>query len=404
MNTGIFNSVKIGNVVVKNRLVRSATFEGAADENGFPTPRYLNMYRTLAKNNIGLIITGFAFVSSAGHAMQKTQAGIDTDDKVNFYKIVTNEVHKYDCPIIMQIAHAGRQTLKNVIGKAPISSTGKKSIYFREKPKIATEEEIKDIIYNFIISAQLAKEAGFDGVQIHAAHGYLLHQFLLPDTNKLKNPYGINKQTGLGTKLLEDIFDGIKEKCGNSFLVLIKISGGHDLSTSFFPDKFDQLILFLNKKQFDAIEISYGTMDYPLNIFRGDINPDTIFKYNPIFMTNSRLRKYISSLFINCILGPKLKDFKPAYNLHFAERAKQLTEIPIISVGGFRNKNEIENAINNNQADLVGLSRPFICEPDFAKKLQQSSDNYISRCKNCNECVFMCDSGRPTTCYSKTNN
>jgi len=401
MSNGIFDSIKIGNVQLKNRLVRSATYEGASDEYGFPQTRYLNIYKTLAKNNVGMIITGFAYISAIGRAMHKAQAGIDSYEKVEFYKSVTSEVHKYNCPIILQIAHTGRQTLKSVSGETPISSSAIRSVYFREKPRPADESDIKDIIGQFVFAAQLAQEAGFDGVQIHAAHGYLLHQFLLPDTNKLKGNYGINKQTGLGTKLLEDVFDGIKAKCGNSFLILIKISGGHDLSNSFPISKFEQLIKFLNIKKFDAIEISYGTMDYALNIFRGDLNLETVFRYNPIFMTDSRLRKYFSELFVKYFLTPKLKVFTPAYNFCFAQRAKQLTDIPIISVGGFRSKDEIENAINSNYTDLVGLSRPFICEPDFAVKLLHSSGNYSSQCKNCNECVFMCDSGMPTICYSK---
>jgi len=400
MNSSVFKSYNLGKLILKNKLVRSATYEGASDENGFPKSRYLKIYKTLAQNNVGMIISGFAFVSKQGRAMQQAQAGIDSPDKIEYYQKVTKEVHKYDCPIIMQIAHTGRQTLELVTDAIPISSSSKSSIYFRQKSKLAGLEEIEKIIEEFSNSGLLAKTAGFDGIQLHAAHGYLLHQFLLPETNKLNNDYGIDKQSGLGTRLIDEIFDRIKERCGESFPILIKISGDHNLSKNFYSESFDNLISFLDRKRFDAIEISYGTMDYAMNIFRGDLHMDTIFKYNPMFRTNNRLRKYITEFYMKKFISSKFIEFTPAYNLHFAERAKKLTNIPIISVGGFRSKNEIEYAIDNNKTDLVALSRPFICEPDYIIKLMQTSGDYRSKCKNCNKCVLMCDSGKPTACYS----
>ncbi|MCL5028350.1 MAG: NADH:flavin oxidoreductase [Bacteroidetes bacterium] len=389
---------------MKNRIVRSATYEGASDKNGYPNQKYFSTYKTLAKNNVGMIITGFSFVSRIGRAMQPCQAGIDLKDKIKFYRQITDEVHKYNCPIIMQLAHSGRQTLKSETLSTPKSSTTKRSIYFREKPKLISQNEIELVIEQFKNSACFAEEAGFDGVQLHAGHGYLLHQFILPETNILGNEFGIDKSTGIGIKLLDVIFDHIKDNCGSSFPVLIKISGDHNLSNNFYPAKFDSLIKFLDEKQFDAIEISYGTMDYPLNIFRGDLDVKIIFKYNPIFKTENKFKRKIYKTLINKLIVPKFIGFSPMYNLHFAERAKKITSIPVISVGGFRSKQEIEFAISNKLTDFVSLARPFICEPDFVNKMLQAEDDYKSKCKNCNKCVFMCDSGRVTTCYSNTKN
>ncbi|MEN8193601.1 MAG: NADH:flavin oxidoreductase [Bacteroidota bacterium] len=401
MKNNPFEEVKIAGLNLKNRIVRSATYEGASDNNGFPGSEYLSIYRTLAKNDVGMIITGFSFISRQGKAMQRAQSGIDSRDKILHFRKITEEVHNYHCPIIMQLAHTGRQTIKSETNSIPISSTKKRSIYFREKPKLISDKEIDDVINQFTNSALYAKEAGFDGVQLHAAHGYILHQFLLPETNKLRNEFGIDKSTRLGTRLLEIVFDKIKEKCGHSFPVLIKISGDHNLSKNFFPQKFDNLIKFLDKKQFDAIEISNGTMDYALNIFRGNLNIDSVLEHNPLFGKNSKIKKSFYKFTINKIIASKLVDFTPVYNLPFAERAKKLTSIPIISVGGFRRKQEIEYAVSNNLTDLVSLSRPFICEPNFVKMIEQSKNDYKSKCNNCNECVFMCDSGSVTKCYSK---
>ncbi|HUX92818.1 MAG TPA: NADH:flavin oxidoreductase [Ignavibacteriaceae bacterium] len=404
MKINPFIETKVGNLHLKNRIVRSATYEGAADRNGYPGPKYFSMYKLLAKNNVGMIITGFSFVSQTGRAMQQSQSGIDSKDKIEFFRKITKAVHKYDCPIIMQLAHSGRQTLKQETLTSPISSTTKRSIYFREKPKLISREEIDKVIEQFKNSACFAKEAGFDGVQLHAGHGYLLHQFILPETNSLANEFGIDESTGIGTKLIDVIFDKIKESCGDLFTILIKISGSHNLSDNFYSAKFDYLIKFLDTKKFDAIEISFGTMDYPLNIFRGELNTELVFQYNPIFKTKNILKRKIYTCLINKIIAPKFIGFSPMYNLHFAERAKKMTDIPIISVGGFRSKKEIEYAISNRMTDLVSLSRPFICEPDFVNKMLHADDDYKSKCKNCNKCVFMCDSGRVTTCYSNAKN
>jgi len=398
----MFSGKNIGKLHLKNRIIRSATYEGASDSYGIPTKKYLSIYETLAKNEVGMLITGFSFVSKQGKAMQAAQSGIDSEEKIKHFLKITNAVHNYDCPIIMQLAHTGRQTLESETGTIPVSCTSKKSVYFRQKPRIITHEEINDVISQFANSAVYAKEAGFDGVQLHAGHGYLLHQFLLHETNILTNEFGIDESTGFGTKIIDAIIDNIKEKCGSDFPVLIKISGNHDLSNNNHNDRFENLIGFLDSKRFSAIEISYGTMDFPLNIFRGELNLDSVFRNNPIFKTDSKIKRFVSEQYIKKIIQPKFKEFSPMYNLGFAERAKKITDIPIISVGGFRTGKEMEFAISKGKTDFVSLSRPFICEPDFVLKLKNSDGCYQSKCKNCNECVFMCDSGKVTACYSNS--
>lgn len=393
----------IGNLQLKNRIVRSATYEGASDHNGVPNSLYQKMYENLAKNQVGMIITGFSYISRLGKAMQTAQSGIDTPDKIEAYKEITSISKSYNCPMIMQIAHTGRQTLESETYQMPVSSSTKKSVYFRQSTQLASIDDIKLIIEQFTNSALFAKNAGFDGIQLHCGHGYLLHQFLLTETNKLYNEYGIDRNTDIGTLLLEEVIDKTREKCGEEFPILVKISGNHDLSTHFYPDKFTHLIKFLDKKKVSAIEISYGTMDYALNIFRGELNLNSVFKYNPIFNRPGYIKRNIQKFYINNIIKPKFKSFAPMYNLEYASKAKEITEIPIISVGGFRTRDEMESALVSKKADLVSMSRPFICEPDFARKVIESEENYISKCTNCNECVFMCDSGRVTKCYSKNH-
>ncbi|MFC2152254.1 NADH:flavin oxidoreductase [Bacteroidota bacterium] len=397
----IFEKAYIGKCELKNRIFRSATFEGMSDKYGIPDENYLALYEELSKNNIGGIITGFAFISEEGKAIQPGQAGISSEKHIEQFKKVTSIVHTNGSKIFLQIAHTGRQTRELDIYQKVVGASGKKSKYFREKPKKLNTQEAFEIINKFGRSALYAKKAGFDGVQIHAAHGYLIHQFILPTINNRKDLFGIDSEKGLGLKFLDLIIDNIREKCSNDFPILIKVSGSDDYKKKFSKKQFSNLIEFLNLKKVDGIEISYGTMDHALNIFRGDIPVDLVLKHNKIYKVESKLAKKLLKTFIFPFAKKKIKPFSPMYNLEYAKIAKEITEIPIISVGGYREKKEIEYAIKNININFVSLSRPFICEPDFMIKIEEN-DNYKSRCINCNYCAIMCDSKYLTKCYKKT--
>ena len=398
----LFEPARIGPCNLKNRIIRSATYEGMCDSQGHPLQAYQHLYEHLASGGVGGIITGFAYISPEGKAMQPGQAGIDSEEMVKYYLPVTEGVHQYGCKIFMQIAHTGRQTRKKETGQDVWGVSNKRSMYFRGSPLKLTTEQAYSMVKQFGKAAKHAKTAGFDGVQVHAAHGYLIHQFILPSINDRDDEFGICDKRKIGTKFLELVLEEIRDKCGKDFALLVKVSGSDDYFTGFTTEQFASLIRFLDEQKVDGIEISYGTMDNALNIFRGDIPLKVILKHNPIFCSNNfrNIPKLLYNALIYCKMRVKLKPFTPAYNLDYAKIAKALTDIPIISVGGFRNGAEMRYCLGNCFVDFVSLSRPLICEPDFISKLRRD-ENYISKCVNCNICAVMCDSEQPTRCYRK---
>ena len=389
---------QLGPIRLRNRIVKSGIYEGRCDENGFPVQSYVDFYETYARNEAGAIITGFAYVSREGRAMQPFQSGMDHPDKILHYQKVTNVVHQYGCPIFIQLAHSGRQTLKRVTGYTPRGSSSKRSVYFREKPEPLSTDEVYLKIKEFAEAAFYAKESGFDGIQLHAAHGYLIHQFLLPAINTRKDEFGTDSHAGIGFAFLEKIILATREKCGDDFPILVKISGAVDLKPEFTLDQFKELIRFLDAMKVTAIEISYGTMDHALNIFRGDVPESLILLHNPMMSSRNRISKMINQVLLRQYFMKKIKPFTPAYNLGYAAIAKQITRIPVISVGGFRTGDEMQEAIDLARTDLIGLARPFICEPYFVQKFK-SNGSYSSQCVNCNFCSVMCDTKNETRCY-----
>lgn len=399
----LFEQARLGPCLLKNRIIRSAAFEGMADQQGYPLPEYRQLYRELAVGGAGGIITGFVYISPEGKAMQPGQAGMDSREKSACYLPVTAEVHRYGSKIFLQLAHTGRQTRKENTGFDVWGVSNKKSLYFGGAPRALSAVQVYVLAEQFAKAAVYAREAGFDGVQLHAAHGYLLHQFLLPSINNRKDEFGIDPKTGISTKFLEIVIDKIRDSCGKDFTLLVKVSGSDDYFKGFTAGQFSNLIRFLDSRRVDGIEISYGTMDNALNIFRGAIPLEAILKHNPVFKRSSWSGRFFHNALVYTLIRLKIKAFTPMYNLEYAKTAKVLTDIPIICTGGFRKGEEMRQCLKKGEADFIGLGRPFICEPDLAKRLKKDGE-YVSKCSNCNTCAVMCDSDQQTRCYRRLEN
>jgi 2,4-dienoyl-CoA reductase-like NADH-dependent reductase (Old Yellow Enzyme family) len=390
----VFEPSSLSGMILKNRIIRSATHEGFADQEGRPTQGLIGLYRRLAEGGVGAIITGEAAVQSNGRSSGDRVMMIHRDDFIEDYQRVTKAVHEYATPIILQLQHCGRQTSAKATGKTPVAPSAiRDKAYWRERPRALTEGEIEEIIENFIRAMERAREAGFDGVQLHAAHGYLLSDFLSPHANRRRDRWGGSPENRF--RIIREIYGRARKRVG-SYPVLVKINAYDFRRNGIRLKEAIGIASLLEGAGCDAIEVSCGTYEDGLSTIRGPRLPlEAAFAFVPGYRDFSPLKKRIYSFFAPILI----KRHKPLdnYNVPAAEAIKQRVKIPVMVVGGIKRLNDIEDIVAHGRADYVSLCRPLIIEPDLVSRFQSKRQS-ASRCISCNYC-FLGLQVAPLRCY-----
>lgn len=369
----------IGNIEVKNRLIRSATFESMANEEGYVTDQHLQLYKDLAEGGVGLIITGFAYVHQNGQSVHRQLAVYDDNFVPSLMKIA-EVIHNNgnNCKAILQIAHCGRQTLalENTIAPSAILEKSTEKM-----PREMTNGEIKEIIEAFAHAIRRGKEAGFDGVQIHGAHGWLISSFLSPYTNRRTDEYGGSTQNRI--KIVEEIYNKAADLVSKNFPILIKMNGSDLLKGGLEIGEAKIIAERLAKIGFSALEISGGMWEL-LTL------PQDELGWKPDRLPESRIN--IGSI------------HDPAYNLPLAREIKKVVNVPVILVGGINSLNLIEEILGKKSVDFIALCRPLICEPDLPNKWMKSEGEGKVECVYCNDCIDTLSEGNGLYCVIKKEN
>ncbi len=393
----LFTKAKIGNMELSNRMIRTASHEGLADSTGKPTDEQFEFYKGFIEGGIGLVITGYAGIMQSGKSALYHMTMIDSDELIPYHRRLIDRVHQIGGKIILQIAHCGRQTWSSETGEPLLAPSAIPCGFYRETPKEISEEEIYTVIEEFAKAALRIREAGYDGVQIHGAHGYLLSTFLSRHSNKRKDQWGGSIKNRF--RIVSETLRAVRRVVGEDYPVLIKLNTYERARKG---NKSEDCVQFAkmveNTGCCDAIELSCGTNEGGFVMTRGEFPTDAIFKYMRPYRKYHSLVKFFLRSFVLPFVKLKQPPFSEGYNLETAVKVKQAVSLPIITVGGMRSKSFMEAAIELKKTDFVSMARPLILEPDLANKFKNGISD-IALCDNCNKCVVATDT-RPIQCYN----
>jgi 2,4-dienoyl-CoA reductase-like NADH-dependent reductase (Old Yellow Enzyme family) len=306
------------------------------------------MYEALARGGVGLIITGYAYVREDGKS-SSSQAAIYDDEFIPAYKRLTERLKPYPTRLVLQIAHGGRQSIPQACNDKPIAPSPVPYPLTKLTPREMTEDDIWEIINCFAQAARRAREAGFHGVQLHAAHGYLLSQFISPFTNKRKDRWGGSVESR--AMMLLGVLKACRKEVGRDYPILVKLNSDDCMEGGLKVEGAVKTASMLDKAGIDGIEVSGGIGDSFPSACRPDIKSPNEEAY---FATN-------------------------------AKKIKEAVSVHVICVGGIRSREVMESIISTGKADMVSMSRPFIREPDLVEKLRKGLSDKAA-CISCNQC------------------
>lgn len=358
-----FTPVTINHLNIPNRFVRSATFEGMADADGHATPALIEYMRRLAQQEVGLVISSHAFVAPEGRA-GNWQLACDSDDCLPGLKAIAKAVHAAGGRIFLQLAHAGGQAAnrETAAGPSPFAPDNWRS---RDAAPCQAFDaaDLAILAHQFGVAAHRAMTAGFDGVQIHAAHGYLLSQFLSGFYNRREDNYGGSLENR--ARLLYEVLAEVRGHVGADYPIMVKINSEDFVADGFSRADCVAVCRGLAERDIDAIELSGGI-------------PAAAPECTPVRTVDRG-------------------ETDPAYYQETAAEIKAAIAIPLLLVGGIRYPEVAEQLLADHVCDMISLSRPLVCEPELVRRWH-AGDTRRADCVSCNGCFRPALTGKGIYC------
>ena len=334
----LFTPITLPNgTTIKNRFFKSAMSEGMGTKNFQPKRNIATLYKRWAEGGTGLIITGNIMVDPKGTA-EPGNIVFDKNSNMEILKDWAKQGQQHGAKVMVQLNHPGKQAPKTIAKETVAPSAvplgnGLNKLF--STPRALTTSEVEELVQKFVTSAKVAKEAGFSGVQIHAAHGYLISQFLSPHDNRRTDKYGGSLENRM--RFLKEIYLGMREELGKDFNIGIKIN-----STDFKEDGLTEedslkTIIELANLGLDFVEISGGTYERP------------------------------------AMMGATSKSTNQVFFAEYSKKLKQKIDIPVIVTGGIRSINAMNTLLNDNTTDFIGIARPLTIDPNIPNKIKQGT-------------------------------
>lgn len=361
MLNSLFSSGEIGNCEIKNRLAVTAMVTNYCDQKGFATERYIAYHEEKAKGGWGLIITEDYAINE--HCMgYECIAGLYNDEQIASHRELTDRVHKYGTKIFAQIYHAGRQSSSAVNGRVqPVAPSAIPCPWCRELPREITRAEIKQVIKDFGNCARRVKEAGFDGIELHAGHGYLLAEFLSPYANKRTDEYGGCLDNRV--RIIKEVMDEMRANVGDDFPIMIRFSADEDMPGGRDIAETRVLAKLFEEFGFDALHVSGGVY--------GDYN-----------------KGIVSSMYVN-----------HAWVADYAAEVKKIVTIPVITANRINDPRMADQLIEMGKCDFIGMGRGSLADPHLPNKAKSGNLCDIRYCIGCLQgCTGALYTGDAVTC------
>ncbi len=356
----LFKKGKIGKLELKNRIVMPAMGVSLATPNGEASDNMIAYYEERAKGGCGLIITEITRIDNEYGVGTPNQLCLTDLNHVPQLERLVNAVHKYDSKLFVQLHHPGRETKSKLIGDkqivAPSAVMCKKT---QEMPRALSTEECEAVMKAFVKGAVLAKAAGADGVELHAAHGYLLNQFLSPYTNKRTDKYGgsfINRM-----RILAEMITAIKHLCGPDFPISVRISADEFVDGGLKLEDTVKIARTLESYGADVINVSCGIYESGTTI----IEPNS---------------------------------FAQGWKKHLASAIRKNVNVPVIAVNNIKTPDVAEQLLEEGVCDFVGVGRGQLADPEWSSKAKRGESEYIRKCIGCLYCFEELEGLRHTKC------
>jgi 2,4-dienoyl-CoA reductase-like NADH-dependent reductase (Old Yellow Enzyme family) len=394
----LFSPGRIGALEIANRLIRTASHEGLADERGAPTDAQFEFYRGFVEGGIGLLITGYAAVSPAGKSALYHMNRIDSDDLLPAHQAMVSRIHGTGGRIVLQIAHCGRQTWSSET-RLPLQAPSALACgFYGETPRALTAPELEQVVAAFAQAARRAQAAGYDGVQIHAAHGYLLQSFLARRSNRREDGYGGSLENRF--RIVGEILAAVRAAVGKDYPVLIKLNTEDRQWRGITPDECVATARLVEASGCcDAIELSCGTTEGGFVMARGGVPADTLLAYTRPYCHMPPILRGLTRHVVCPVARLVMPIFTEGYNLATARRVKAAVKLPVITVGGMRSLAFMEAAVSHGATDFCAMARPLILEPDLPKRFREGRAAR-ALCSNCNMCLLAADT-QPIRCHNQ---
>src|SRR5574344_139503 len=376
MKNLLFTPCRIGNVELRNRTIRSAAFENMCKDNR-PTQELFDYHTSVAKGGVGMTTIAYASVSRNGISFEG-QLWM-REEIVPELKKLTDAIHKEGAKASIQLGHCGNMTHRATCGEKPVGASGGFNLYSPTFVRGLREDEIYKIVDDFGNSVEMLKRAGFDAVEIHAGHGYLISQFISPYTNKRKDKFGGSLDNRM--RFMRLVIERVKEVAGDELAVIVKTNMYDGFKSGMQIDDCIKVAQELERLKVDALVLSAGFVSRaPMVVMRGAMPLKTLAYYMDM--------KKFWWLKLGLRIGGRMViptvPFKEAYFLEDAKKFRKALSLPIIYVGGLISREKIEEVLDEGFV-AVQMARALIHDTDCVNKMKDGLER--SECKHSNYCV-----------------